>query len=171
MENKAKLIRPVVALLMGSERDYEVMQETKRVLDEFGVPCQVEVMSAHRTPERCRSFVRTASERGIKVIIAGAGKAAHLPGVVASYTTLPVIGVPLDVSLAGLDALLSIVQMPGGVPVACMAIGKAGAVNAALLAVEILALSDGKLKKKLIQYRRKQAAEVIAKSEQLKGGK
>ncbi|MEO0019519.1 MAG: 5-(carboxyamino)imidazole ribonucleotide mutase, partial [candidate division WOR-3 bacterium] len=110
--------KPVVAILMGSNKDLEVMGEAKRVLDEFGVESEIQVISAHRTPEKCRRFARGAAKRGIKVIIAGAGKAAHLAGVVASYTTLPVIGVPLDAGLGGLDALLSTVQMPAGVPVA-----------------------------------------------------
>ncbi len=159
--------KPVVYVVIGSEKDYEVMSEAKRVLDEFGVKNEVLIISAHRTPERCRRFARNAEKEGVKVIIAGAGKAAHLAGVIASWTTLPVIGVPLDAGLSGLDALLSTVQMPGGVPVACMAIGKSGAVNAALLAVEILALSDSKLKKSLNKYRQKLAEVGREKSEKV----
>lgn len=149
-----------VAILIGSEKDYEVMSEAKRVLDEFGVANEIMVLSAHRTPERCRQFARNARARGIKVIIAGAGKAAHLAGVIASYTTLPVIGVPLDASLGGLDALLSTVQMPAGVPVATMAIGRSGAVNSALYAVAILALSNPDLEKKLERFRKSQSQPV-----------
>lgn len=157
MTNKDK---PIVAILMGSDKDLEVMSEAKRVLAEFGVESETFVLSAHRTPEKCRQFARSAAKRGIKVIIAGAGKAAHLAGVIASYTTLPVIGVPLDAGLGGLDALLSTVQMPAGVPVATMAIGRSGAINAALLAVAILALSNQELKEKIERFRKRQAKEV-----------
>ncbi len=163
-------IKSVVAILMGSERDYEVMSEAKRVLDEFGVANEVAVISAHRSPELCREFTLNAAGRGIKVIIAGAGKAAHLAGVVASLTTIPVIGVPLDAGMSGLDALLSMVQMPAGVPVATMAVGRAGAVNAGLMAIAILALSDGTLAEKLREFRRKQAEEIKAKSGLIKTG-
>jgi len=127
-------------------------------------------MSAHRTPDRCRTFARGAAGRGIKVIVAGAGKAAHLAGVIAAHTTLPVIGVPLDAGMNGLDALLSTVQMPGGVPVACMAVGKAGAKNAGLLAVAILALGDARLARMLIAYRGRTAREVEQRSKALKKG-
>ena len=141
---------PKVAVLMGSESDREVMTNTAETLEKYGVECDVVVASAHRTPDKTREYARTAEERGIKVIIAGAGAAAHLPGAVAAHTKLPVIGVPLaGTSLGGLDALLSIVQMPKGVPVATMAIGKAGAINAAMFAVQILALEDTELAKKL----------------------
>jgi len=150
----------MVTIVMGSKNDYEAMIEAKRILDEFGIANEVLVVSAHRTPEKCRDFARNALKRGIKVIIAGAGKAAHLAGVIASYTTLPVIGVPLDASLGGLDALLSTVQMPVGVPVATMAIGRSGAVNAGLMAVEILALENPELMRKLNIYRKKQQREV-----------
>jgi phosphoribosylaminoimidazole carboxylase PurE protein len=160
----ARMKKPEVAVLMGSEKDYQVMSEAKRVLDEFGVENEILVISAHRTPEKCRQFARSARERGIRVIIAGAGKAAHLAGVIASYTTVPVIGVPLDASLGGLDALLSTVQMPAGVPVATMAIGRSGAVNAGLLAVAILALSRPELAKKLDEFRRRQGQEVEAQN-------
>jgi phosphoribosylaminoimidazole carboxylase PurE protein len=141
---------PRVAVLMGSESDREVMTNAEETLGKYGVECDVVVASAHRTPDKTREYARTAEERGIKVIIAGAGAAAHLPGAVAAHTKLPVIGVPLaGTSLGGLDALLSIVQMPKGVPVATMAIGKAGAINAAKFAVQILALEDEQLANKL----------------------
>ncbi len=155
-------------MLMGSDSDWPVMSEAVRVLDSFGIANEAQVISAHRTPDRCRAFVRAAAGRGIKVIIAGAGKAAHLAGAVASNTTLPVIGVPLDGGMNGLDALLSTVQMPGGIPVACVAVGKAGAVNAGLLAVQMLALSDPALAKKLAAHRVKMAREVERKSKALK---
>jgi len=150
--------------MMGSSGDKEVMLEAKKILDEFGVPNVVRVISAHRSPDLCRRFVREAQAKGIRIIIAGAGKAAHLAGVVASLTTLPVIGVPLDAGMSGLDALLSMVQMPKGVPVACMAVGKSGAANAALLAVAILALKDEKLARRLVAYRKKMAEQVARES-------
>lgn len=146
-------IKPMVAILMGSENDREVMNEAVKMFNEFGVPCELKVLSAHRTPDRVRHFVRAAPGRGVKVFIAGAGKAAHLAGAVAANTILPVIGVPLDAGLGGLDSLLSTVQMPRGVPVATVAIGRTGAANAALLAVEILALADAKLAADLARYR------------------
>jgi len=149
---------------MGSDSDLAVMSETAKVLDEFGVGSEVSIISAHRTPDRCRAFARGAAGRGTKVIVAGAGKAAHLAGVVAAHTTLPVIGVPLDAGMNGLDALLSTVQMPGGVPVACMAVGKSGAKNAGLLAVAILALNDTGLGARLAEYRARMARDVAAKA-------
>jgi phosphoribosylaminoimidazole carboxylase PurE protein len=164
-----KIQKPVVAVLMGSERDYEVMGEAVQVLNEFGVENEVRIISAHRTPEECRRFAQNAGKRGVKVLIAGAGRAAHLAGVVASWTTLPVIGVPLDAGLFGLDALLATVQMPAGVPVATMAIGRSGAINAALLAVAILALNNPQLARKLTEYRERQRREVRRKSS-AKGG-
>jgi phosphoribosylaminoimidazole carboxylase PurE protein len=158
-----------VAIIMGSDSDAPTMLAGAEMLDRFGISYEVEVMSAHRTPERLRSWTEEARSRGIGVIIAGAGGAAHLAGVVAAHTTLPVIGVPLDASpLHGVDALYATVQMPAGVPVACMAIGKAGAVNAAILATEILAVSDEALAVKLAERRAEMAAEVAAKSERLK---
>jgi len=156
--------KPVVAIVMGSDSDLAVMSETAKVLDEFGVGSEVSIISAHRTPDRCRAFARGAAGRGTKVIVAGAGKAAHLAGVVAAHTTLPVIGVPLDAGMNGLDALLSTVQMPGGVPVACMAVGKSGAKNAGLLAVAILALNDTGLGARLAEYRARMARDVAAKA-------
>jgi phosphoribosylaminoimidazole carboxylase PurE protein len=150
----AKTKKPVVALLMGSESDRAVMSEAAKLLDEFDVPHEVRVISAHRNPERCRAFARGAAGHGIKVIIAAAGRAAHLAGVIAAHTTLPVVGVPLDAGMNGLDALLSTVQMPRGVPVACMAVGKSGAANAALLSVQILALSDARLARRFAAFKR-----------------
>jgi len=163
--------KPVVAVVMGSDSDMAVMSETAKVLEEFAVEHEVQIVSAHRTPDRCREFACGAAGRGIKVLVAGAGKAAHLAGVIAAHTTLPVIGVPLDAGMGGLDALLSIAQMPGGVPVACMAVGKSGAKNAGLLAIEMLALSDGALRRKLSRYRERMAREVEAKSSQVSARK
>ena len=153
---------------MGSDNDYEVMVEAARALDQFGVPFEMTVSSAHRTPERTAGIVRSARERGVKVIIAGAGAAAHLAGVVAAETTLPVIAVPIDsTSLQGLDALLAMVQMPAGIPVATVAIGKAGARNAGLLAVQILAVSNADLTRRLIEFKGEMAAGVEAKARAL----
>ncbi len=146
---------PLVSIVMGSKSDLELMNEAKNVLNEFALPSEIRVISAHRTPEAAHQFAATAESRGVKVIIAGAGKAAHLAGVLASLTVLPVIGVPMPTSdLGGLDSLLSTVQMPGGIPVATTAIGKAGAKNAGLLAVAILALHNEELKRKLKLYRK-----------------
>lgn len=146
--------KPLVGILMGSDTDFPVMTEAGATLKKFGVAYEMHVISAHRSPARTSEYARTARERGLKVIIIGAGGAAHLGGVVAAETTLPVIGVPMaTTALAGFDALLAIVQMPGGVPVACTAIGKAGAVNAAVLAVQILATADAALAKKLDEHK------------------
>ncbi len=146
--------QPLVSILMGSQSDYETLKEASLVLDKFGIAHEMRVISAHRTPEAARQFALTAEERGVKIVIAGAGKAAHLAGVLASTTLLPVIGVPMKTSdLGGLDSLLSTVQMPGGIPVATVAIGQAGAKNAALLAVAILALDRPELRAKLAAYR------------------
>lgn len=145
---------PLVGIIMGSRSDLETMQEAAAVLDELGIPYEMKVVSAHRTPDAMFAYAESAASRGLKVIIAGAGGAAHLPGMTASKTLLPVIGVPVKSStLNGLDSLLSIVQMPGGVPVATMAIGKAGARNAGLLAAQILALQDPGLRATLEEYR------------------
>jgi len=158
-----------VAIVMGSDSDAPVMLSGLETLERFGIESEVEVMSAHRTPDRVREWALGARQRDIGVIIAGAGAAAHLAGFIAAHTTLPVIGVPLDASsLHGADALYSTVQMPAGIPVACMAIGKAGATNAAILAAEILSVSDEALTEKLAARRREMAAEVAAKSEKLK---
>ncbi len=143
---------PLVAILMGSTSDADVMEPARTTLQEFGVPCELKVLSAHRTPDQALRYAEEAAGRGIRVLIAGAGGAAHLPGVLAAKTTLPVIGVPIQSkSLNGLDSLLSIVQMPSGIPVATVAIN--GSANAALLAIEILALKDEELQTKLRQYR------------------
>jgi phosphoribosylaminoimidazole carboxylase PurE protein len=159
----------VVSVVMGSDSDLPVMEESVKVLEAFAIPHELYLTSAHRTPERTAQFARGAAKRGVRVIIVGAGGAAHLAGVIASQTLLPVIGVPIDAtSLKGLDALLATVQMPGGTPVATMAIGKAGAKNAALLAVRILALEEPDLPKKLQAYVRKMAQEVERKHENLK---
>jgi 5-(carboxyamino)imidazole ribonucleotide mutase len=153
-----------VLIIMGSDSDYPVLEETAKMLKQFGVPFEMHVSSAHRSPRKTEELVSGAAGRGIKVIIAAAGVAAHLPGVVAAGTTLPVIGVPMGGgALNGADALYSIVQMPGGIPVATMAIGKSGAKNAGILAAQILALSDQELDKKLLAYRVQMADEVERK--------
>ena len=165
----AKKSRPLVGIVMGSDSDLPVMTEAAQTLKEFGVPFEIEISSAHRSPARTSEYARTAIARGLKVIIVAAGGAAHLGGVIAAETTLPVIGVPLaTTTLGGLDALLSMVQMPGGVPVACTAIGKPGAINAAVLAVEILATSDASLAKKLAHYKEELARSVAEKSAKVK---
>jgi 5-(carboxyamino)imidazole ribonucleotide mutase len=157
MENK-----PLVAIVMGSQSDLDTLKEAAAALKEFGVNYEIRVISAHRTPEIASEFALSAKDRGIKVIIAGAGKAAHLAGVLASMTVLPVIGVPMTTSdLGGLDSLLSMVQMPGGIPVATVAIGKTGAKNAALLAIAILALANDDLNARLIAYRERMTREVM----------
>jgi phosphoribosylaminoimidazole carboxylase PurE protein len=160
--------KPLVGILMGSDNDYEVMVEAGRALQNFGVPFEMTVSSAHRTPERTSRYVRSAQERGLKVLIAGAGAAAHLAGVVAAETTLPVIAVPIDSSsLQGLDALLAMVQMPAGIPVATMAIGSAGARNAGIFAVQILAVADADLARRLRDYKQELAAAVEVKAKTL----
>lgn len=157
-----------VAVIMGSTSDWETMKNTCEILEEFEVAYEKKVVSAHRTPDLMFQYAKEARAKGIKVIIAGAGGAAHLPGMVASQTTLPVIGVPVQTrTLNGLDSLLSIVQMPGGVPVATTAIGKAGAINAGLLAVEMLSMYDLKLEAKLAKRRLMLAETVIESSDQL----
>ena len=158
-------MNPLVAVIMGSKSDWETMQHADRVLSDFGVPHESKIVSAHRTPAWLTEFATTAESRGLQVIIAGAGGAAHLPGMVAAQTTLPVLGVPVEShALKGMDSLLSIVQMPGGVPVAALAIGKAGATNAALLAIAILATSRPELREKLRKYRDDQTARVRGES-------
>jgi 5-(carboxyamino)imidazole ribonucleotide mutase len=154
---------PLVAIVMGSKSDYETMKESIGVLVDFKIPYEVRVISAHRTPDVAHTFAVGAEEQGVKLIIAAAGKAAHLAGMLAAFTTLPVIGVPMATSdLGGLNSLLSMVQMPGGIPVGVTALGKAGAKNAALLAVSILALSDVRLSNELKACRQKMRAEVQA---------
>jgi len=161
---------PLVGIVMGSDSDLAVMQEAKKILDEFKIPSVATVASAHRTPERAHAFASGAAARGLKVIIAGAGGAAHLAGVVAASTTLPVIGVPIDSSsLHGMDALLSTVQMPGGIPVATMAIGKAGAKNAGILAAQIIGTFDEEVAKKLVEYKKGMAEEVERKAKAVEG--
>ena len=155
-----KAEKPLVAIVMGSDSDLPVMEEAVKVLSHFEVPFEMTISSAHRSPDRAAEYARRAEERGIEVLIAGAGGAAHLAGVMASHTILPVIGVPMESGLLGLDSLLSTVQMPGGVPVAAMAVGKAGARNAAILAVQILAGKRGELKKSLLAYKSSLAEKV-----------
>jgi 5-(carboxyamino)imidazole ribonucleotide mutase len=155
----------LVSVVMGSDSDLPVMTEAVKILEEFGVPHELFLTSAHRTPERTTKFAKEAAKRGVKIIIVGAGAAAHLAGVIAAQTTLPVIGVPIDATaIHGLDALLSTVQMPGGIPVATMAIGKAGAKNAALYAVRTLALEDKKISARLTAYIKKMARDVEKKA-------
>src|SRR6185437_14834938 len=155
--------KPVVGVVMGSSSDWEVMRHAALVLKDFNVLYEAEVVSAHRTPDRMFEYAETAIERGLKCIIAGAGGAAHLPGMIAAKTVLPVLGVPVTSrQLQGLDSLLSIVQMPKGIPVATFAIGEAGASNAGLFAVSLLAASDAALAKKLAEYREKLAEQVAA---------
>ena len=159
---------PLVGILMGSDSDFEVLQEAVKVLDRLQIPHEVVVASAHRAPERTRRYIQDAEARGIRLLIAGAGGAAALPGFVASETSLPVIGVPIaSTPLGGLDSLLSMAQMPKGVPVATMAIGTWGAVNAALLAAQILALADEGVKKRLAAYKAGLAAEVEERSKKV----
>jgi phosphoribosylamine--glycine ligase len=158
----------VVGIVMGSDSDMGVMQSAADVLKDFGVAFEITVASAHRSPQRAAVWASTAPERGIKVIIAGAGHAAHLAGAMAAHTSLPIIGVPIDSScLQGMDALLATVQMPPGIPVATMAIGKPGARNAGILAVQILALADAGLSEKLQEYKRNMAAKVEEKAKKL----
>ena len=153
--------KPLVTVVMGSDSDWPVMQESIELLKKLGIPCEARVISAHRTPTRLTSFLTDAEERGIEVVIAGAGGAAHLAGVAAAHTLLPVLGVPIDSSaLQGLDALLATVQMPGGIPVATFAIGKAGSKNAVLFAAAILARWDPAVRKRLAEYREAQSAAV-----------
>lgn len=162
------MAKPLVGIVMGSDSDLPIMEAAEKILDEFKIPYETTVSSAHRTPEKTAAYGAQAAKRGIKVIIAGAGAAAHLAGFLAAGTTLPIIGVPIDSSpLKGIDALLATVQMPGGVPVASMAIGKAGAKNAGIFAVQILATTDNKLKTKLKNYRKQMAKEVEAKNKRI----
>src|SRR5438105_11463506 len=154
--------KPLVSIVMGSDSDLEIMREAGKALDEFGIAYEIDVTSAHRTPDATADFARKAADRGIRVIIAAAGGAAHLAGVIAAYTWLPVLGVPIPSQLQGLDSLLSMAQMPGGIAVGTLAIGTAGAKNAALLAVAILATSDEKARQKLEAFRKKQSDSVIS---------
>ena len=155
--------KPLVGVIMGAQSDWDVMQHAVRVLKDFGVPCEARVVSAHRTPDTMFEYAQTARERGLACIVAGAGGAAHLPGMIASKTTLPVLGVPVPSRhLAGQDSLYSIVQMPKGIPVATFAIGEAGAANAGLFAVSLLAAADPGLATKLSEYREKLREQVAA---------
>ncbi|HEV2293126.1 MAG TPA: 5-(carboxyamino)imidazole ribonucleotide mutase [Tepidisphaeraceae bacterium] len=157
----ATITNPLVAVIMGSKSDWETMRHADETLTSFGVPHECQIVSAHRTPAWLTEFATSAESRGLRVIIAGAGGAAHLPGMVAAQTTVPVLGVPVEShALKGMDSLLSIVQMPAGVPVGTLAIGKAGATNAALLAVSVLANEDPKLREALRNFRQEQAAKV-----------
>ncbi len=154
--------QPIIGIIMGSQSDWETMSCTATLLEEFGVAHEVRIVSAHRTPQRLYDYAGSAASRGLKVIIAGAGGAAHLPGMAAAMTPLPVLGVPIESKiLKGMDSLLSIAQMPAGIPVGTLAIGEAGAKNAALLAISILALDDKKLASKLAQFRAMQTASVV----------
>lgn len=158
-----KKAKPVVGVIMGSRSDWETMQHASATLDALSVAHEVNVVSAHRTPDWLFEYVEQAPGRGLQVIIAGAGGAAHLPGMAASKTQLPVFGVPIEShALKGMDSLLSIVQMPGGIPVGALAIGKAGAINAAILAAQVLALHDEKVASRVGAFRRKQTADVLA---------
>jgi phosphoribosylaminoimidazole carboxylase PurE protein len=159
---------PQVSIVMGSDSDLEIMRETGKALDEFGIAYEIDVTSAHRSPDRTADYARKAAQRGIRVIIAGAGGAAHLAGVIAAHTTLPVIGVPIpSTSLQGMDSLLAIVQMPAGIPVATVAIGRPGATNAGILAAQILGVADAGIAKKLEDYKLKLARGVEEKSKKL----
>jgi 5-(carboxyamino)imidazole ribonucleotide mutase len=154
---------PLVAVIMGSASDWDTMRHSVELLEELGVPNEHQILSAHRSPDATADFAKKAAGRGVRVIIAGAGGAAHLAGVIAAYTWLPILGVPIQSkALQGLDSLLSIVQMPGGVPVGALAIGASGAKNAALLAASILAVSDEKIRKRLEAFRKKQTEAVLA---------
>jgi len=157
-----------VLILMGSDSDLPVMDATAAMLDSFGIPYHMTVSSAHRTPDRTVKLIREAEKNGVQVIIAGAGAAAHLAGVVAAHTTLPVIGIPIDSSpLGGVDALYATVQMPPGIPVATMAVGKGGAKNAAIFAAQIMGLKDPKIAKALKDHKKKMAAEVVKKAKKV----
>lgn len=159
---------PLVGILMGSDSDLPVMTGALETLRKFGVPAEVEVVSAHRSPARASEYARTARERGLRVIICGAGAAAHLAGVIAADTTVPVIGVPIDSSpLLGFDSLLATVQMPPGIPVATMAVGKPGATNAALFAIQILSTADASLVEKMVAHKKSLAAGVAEKNKRL----
>lgn len=152
---------PQIGIIMGSQSDWETMQHAHKILHDLGIKHETKIVSAHRTPDRMSDYAKTAKSRGLKVIIAGAGGAAHLPGMTAALTSLPVLGVPVEsASLKGQDSLLSIVQMPGGIPVGTLAIGKPGAINAALLAASILALNDKALEERLEKFRADQTASV-----------
>ena len=158
-------MKPIVSIIMGSTSDLPVLEKAAKLFDEFEIPFELNALSAHRTPEEVTAFATSAQERGLKVIIAAAGMAAHLPGVIAAQTTVPVIGVPIKSTLEGMDALLAIVQMPPGIPVATVAIN--GAMNAAILAIQMLALSDEKIAAKLDAYKKNLAKKIVKANEEL----
>ncbi len=158
-------MEPKVSIIMGSTSDLEVMEKAAKILDEFEIPFEINALSAHRTPEEVEKFAKSAKDRGIKVIIAGAGMAAHLPGVIAAMTPLPVIGVPIKASLEGKDALLAIVQMPPGIPVATVAIN--GAMNAGILAIQMMSLGDEELMGKFVQYKENLKGKIIKANKDL----
>ena len=163
---KDKKISARIGVIMGSQSDWVTMKNSVDIIDSFNIPYQLNIVSAHRTPQRLYEYAKGAEKKGIKVIVAGAGGAAHLPGMVASLTTLPVLGVPIQSkAMKGMDSLLSIVQMPAGIPVGTLAIGVSGATNAGLLALQILSINDEVLSKKLKNYRNKQTASVLEKPE------
>jgi 5-(carboxyamino)imidazole ribonucleotide mutase len=169
-EDRYTTMKPLVAVIMGSTSDWETMRHTADTLEELGVPFESEVVSAHRTPDKLFQYVEAAEGRGIEVIVAGAGGAAHLPGMAAAKTPLPVLGVPVESkALSGMDSLLSIVQMPAGVPVGTLAIGRAGAVNAALLATSILGGKHTRFRLALTDYRRRQTDAVLARPDPRNG--
>src|ERR1700690_4633191 len=164
------MTKPLVSIVMGSDSDLEIMREAGKALEEFGIEYEMDVTSAHRSPDRTAEYARQAAQRGIRVIIAGAGGAAHLAGVIAAHTILPVIGVPIpSTSLQGMDSLLAIVQMPAGIPVATVAIGKPGATNAGILAAQIIGVADAAVAKKLAAHKAKLARGVEEKSRKLQG--
>ncbi len=161
--------KPLVSIVMGSDSDLEIMRESTKPLEEFGIAYEIDITSAHRSPHRTAEYAAKAAQRGIRVIIAGAGGAAHLAGVIAAHTTLPVIGVPMpSSSLGGMDALLATVQMPAGIPVATVAIGKAGATNAGILAAQILGVADAGVSNKLSAYKEKLSRGVEEKTRKLR---
>ncbi len=162
-------MKPKVLIVMGSDSDLPIMHNAAKILKEFKIPYDITIASAHRSPERTVKLTSEAEKKGVEIIIAGAGSAAHLAGVIAAHTVIPVIGVPIDTSpLKGIDALFSTVQMPPGIPVATMAVGKAGAKNSAILAAQILSLKDAKLVKALRDYKKHMAAEVLKKAKKIK---
>jgi phosphoribosylaminoimidazole carboxylase PurE protein len=160
--------KPLVSIVMGSDSDLPVMKAAVEMLQKFNITYEVSVMSAHRTPDKAADFARSARKKGIRVIIAGAGGAAHLAGVIAAHTTLPVIGVPIESKLNGLDSLLSTAQMPSGVPVATVAIGKAGATNAGILAAQMIGLSDASVSRRLASHKKELVRKVEAKNRKLR---
>ncbi|MCX5679512.1 MAG: 5-(carboxyamino)imidazole ribonucleotide mutase [Candidatus Omnitrophica bacterium] len=161
--------KAIISIIMGSDSDLPVMMEAKKIFDEYGVPSDVKILSAHRSPDDAASFAKSARKNGYKIIIAGAGASAHLAGVVASHTTLPVIGVPMETKeLKGVDSLFSTVQMPAGIPVATVAIGRAGAKNSAILALEILGITDKRIEKRLVAHKKAMAEGVREKNKTIK---